>query len=84
MEKPNWFQKENIKTTLDARPILAAGEHPLARVLEETKSLLPGEIYELITPFPPVPMIEKLKNAGFDCFSESDESGLFRNYFIKV
>lgn len=83
MEKPNWLRQENIKITLDARPILAAGEHPLARVLDETKDLLPGEIYEFITPFPPVPMIEKLKNAGFECYSESDASGIFRNYFMR-
>jgi len=83
MEKPNWLLQEHIKMTLDARPILAAGEHPLARVLDETKNLHSGEIYELITPFPPVPMIEKLKIAGFECYSEPDTSGLFRNYFMR-
>lgn len=39
MEQPNWLRQENIKITLDARPILAAGEHPLARVMNETKDL---------------------------------------------
>jgi uncharacterized protein (DUF2249 family) len=83
MQKPKWLDKANIKTTLDARPILASGEHPIERVLQEAGSLDPGEIYEIITPFPPMPMIEKLKALGFENYSESDDAGLFHNFFLK-
>jgi hypothetical protein len=51
MEKPLWLKHEAIKITLDARPDLAAGEHPLARVMEEIKDIHPGEIYEVIKRF---------------------------------
>jgi uncharacterized protein (DUF2249 family) len=84
MEKPTWLREEQIKGVLDARPIIASGGHPLERVLAETAQLKPGEIYQLITPFPPAPMIEKLKALGFECFTEQDSSGLFRNYFLRV
>jgi uncharacterized protein (DUF2249 family) len=83
MEKPTWLDKSNIKITLDARPILASGEHPIERVLREADSLNPGEIYEIITPFPPIPMIEKLKANGFEDFTEQDDSALYRTYFLK-
>lgn len=83
MEKPTWLETANIKTTLDARPILASGEHPIERVISETTALKPGEIYEIITPFPPMPMIEKLKALGFENYSESDDAGLFHNFFLK-
>ena len=83
METPSWLDKANIKISLDARPILAGGEHPLERVLQETAGLLPGEIYEIITPFPPMPMIEKLKALGFEHHTETDDSGLFHTYFIR-
>jgi uncharacterized protein (DUF2249 family) len=83
MEKPTWLDKSNIKITLDARPILASGEHPIERVLREADSLNPGEIYEIITPFPPIPMIEKLKAKGFEDFTEQDDSALYRTYFLK-
>jgi uncharacterized protein (DUF2249 family) len=83
MEKPTWLEEPNIKITLDARPILASGEHPIERVLREAGSLNPGEIYEIITPFPPMPMIEKLTALGFASFSEQDEAALYHTFFLK-
>jgi uncharacterized protein (DUF2249 family) len=83
MQKPYWLNKAKIKTTLDARPVLAAGEHPLEQVLREAGSLNPGEIYEIITPFPPMPMIEKLVALGFENYSETDDAGLFHTYFSR-
>jgi hypothetical protein len=84
MEKPGWLQKEHVKITLDARAILAAGEHPLARVMEETKGLVSGEIYELITPFPPMPLIEKVKATGFEAYTEEKSPSEFHSYFHKI
>jgi uncharacterized protein len=81
METPSWLNKANIKISLDARPILASGEHPLQRVLDECATLQPGEIYEIITPFPLMPMIEKLTVLGFENYTETDSSGLFHTYF---
>jgi len=83
MTGPSWFNKSRIKVSLDARPLLAQGVHPLEKVLKETAALQPGEIYEIITPFPPSPMIEKLSDLGFETFSENAE-GLFHTYFCKV
>jgi uncharacterized protein (DUF2249 family) len=84
MEKPTWLDKAKIKISLDAREILARGEHPLERVLHESALLNPGEIYEIITPFPPVPMIQKLSDAGFESFSEQDDAGLYHTYFANL
>ena len=82
MNGPKWFEKSKIKVSLDARPLLAQGIHPLERVLKETSAMLPGEIYEIITPFPPSPMIEKLSDLGFETYSENVE-GMFHTYFCK-
>ncbi len=71
------------KIILDARPLLAQGIHPLARVQEECATLLPGEVYEVITPFPPAPMIEKMAIAGYQTRSETGADGLFHTYFTK-
>ena len=83
MQKPTWLETAQIKTTLDARPVLASGEHPIERVIKETAALSPGEIFEILTPFPPMPMIEKLSVLGFTSHSEKDDSGLFHTYFIR-
>ncbi|MGA3014453.1 MAG: DUF2249 domain-containing protein [Bacteroidales bacterium] len=83
METPGWLDKSNIKVSLDARPILASGQHPLQRVMDECKLLQPGEIYEIITPFLPVPMIEKLTELNFGNFVEETNDGMFHTYFVK-
>jgi uncharacterized protein (DUF2249 family) len=82
METPVWLNKANIKISLDARPLLAQGIHPLEKVQSETAAMQPGEIYEIITPFPPFPMIEKMEAAGFNAFSEQ-QGGEFHTYFCR-
>lgn len=83
METPIWFNNNKIKIRLDARPLLASGVHPLEKVISETATLNSGEIYEIITPFPPMPMIEKLNALGFDSYSEQDGSGIFHTFFMR-
>jgi hypothetical protein len=83
MEKPSWLNEANIKQSLDAREILASGGHPLEQVIGEIAGFMPGDIYELITPFSPAPLIEKVKNLGFEAYSEQESSGIVRNYFLK-
>jgi hypothetical protein len=83
MEKPSWLNNANIKQSLDAREILASGGHPLEQVMQEIADFKTGEIYELVTPFSPAPLIDKVKNIGFEAYSEQESSGLVRNYFLK-
>jgi uncharacterized protein (DUF2249 family) len=83
MNTPTWLIKENIKISLDARPLLAQGIHPLEKVQEECAALLPGEIFEIITPFPPMPMIEKMAAAGFETYSAAEPDGMHHTCFCK-
>jgi TusA-related sulfurtransferase len=61
--------------------LLAQGIHPLEQVQQECSKLNPGEVFEIITPFPPSPMIEKMASAGFETHSEMGEDGLFHTMF---
>ena len=83
MSLPTWLTNEKIKITLDARPLLAQGIHPLEQVQKECALLQPGEIFEIITPFKPTPMIEKMEAAGFETFSEVRDDGMYRTCFLK-
>ena len=83
MPTPTWLNKANIKTSLDARPLLAQGIHPLELVQQECANLSSGEIFEIITPFPPTPMIEKMSAAGFETYSEAEGDGMFHTCFMK-
>jgi len=82
-EKPSWLKEENIVKRLDARPIINQGGHPLGDVLADIKDLGNGDIYELITPFLPAPLIERVVVQGFDAWSKKEAEDLIRTYFFK-
>jgi uncharacterized protein (DUF2249 family) len=83
MNTPTWLDRTKIKITLDARPLLAQGIHPLEKVQQECAALNEGEIFEIITPFPPSPMIEKMTAAGYKVHSETGDDGMFHTCFLK-
>lgn len=54
-----------IKETIDARPIIASGGHPLQMVMQKINESDLGDIIKLITPFVPIPMIDVAKERGY-------------------
>ncbi len=80
---PDWFAQTKIAALLDAAPILEAGEHPLNRVMTDLQKLQPGQIYELITPFVPAPLLDAVNKRGFEVWSQKQSDGSVRSYFCK-
>lgn len=80
-EKPGWFDESRIATTLDARPMLAAGEHPVNQVIADLKMLELGKIYQLTAPFLPAPLIDKASSLNFDHWITKDPEGVHVIYF---
>jgi uncharacterized protein (DUF2249 family) len=83
-EKPSWFDAASVSDTLDAREMLQAGQHPLAEAIKRTAEMKPGEIFELITPFPPMPLIEKIKDKGFLSYVKTLTDSEVHTYFCKA
>ncbi|HNQ82607.1 MAG TPA: DUF1858 domain-containing protein [Bacteroidales bacterium] len=81
--KPSWLIEDKIVKRLDARPVIEQGGHPLGEVLTGVGDLKPGEIYELVTPFLPAPLIERVVAQGFDHWSDKKAEDHFINYFLK-
>jgi len=80
-QAPEWLKKGTITRTLDARKMLEEGEHPLGQVMNEIKNFEPGQVYELITPFLPAPLIDKVKEMGFIAWTKTEQPDLIRTYF---
>jgi hypothetical protein len=79
--RPEWATADRATRRLDARPLLASGVHPAERVLVDLANLGEGEVYELTTPFPPVPLVEKAAAEGFAGWSVPEGPALVRTYF---
>jgi len=80
---PSWLKEDKIVKRLDARPVIEQGGHPLGDVLSGVGDLQPGEIYELVTPFLPAPLIERVVAQGFDNWSDKKSEDHFINYFLR-
>ena len=69
--RPEWLMDENVKISYDARMDLEQGHHPAAKVTKEILTLEEKEIYLLITPFLPGPLIQIVLDLGFITYSTS-------------
>lgn len=80
-EKPAWFDQSLIAGELDARPMLAVGEHPVNQVMADLKTLESGKIYKLSAPFLPAPLIDKASSLNFKHWVAKEDDGSFIIYF---
>lgn len=52
-------------TTLDARPIIAAGEEPFDQIMAAVAGLTDNEELVILAPFEPIPLEGVLSSQGF-------------------
>ena len=69
--------------TMDVRPLIAAGEHPLQKIMEMIATLGPTDELVLLTPFLPAPLIEKLGSEGFHARPERRADGAWQTHFAR-
>lgn len=83
-DTPSWLYSGEIVNELDARQMLANGEHPVAQVLEDLKKLGGTDIYKLTAPFLPAPLIDKAIGLNFSHWIDKENDELFHIYFTKT
>ena len=69
--------------TLDVRPLIARGDHPLQKIMETISTLGPADELVLLTPFLPSPLIEKLGSEGFHARPERRSDGAWETHFSR-
>lgn len=79
--RPAWAVPTAVALTFDARPVIAGGGHPLPEVMGGLARLGPGQVYELLTPFVPAPLIDIAKGKGFVAFTVKEGPDLVRTFF---
>ena len=82
--RPAWAALEAAVRTHDARTAIAAGEHPMARVMADLAALRGAEVYALVTPFVPAPLVDLAREKGFDAYSAVDGDELVRTFFRRL
>ena len=80
-DRPSWARNRSVAVCYDARADLAAGVHPAQRVISELLALGEGELYELVTPFVPAPLVDMAKSKGFAAWSKKESATEVRTVF---
>lgn len=80
--KPSWFDLSKVAVELDVREMLAAGEHPVNQVISDLKKLKEGDIYKMIAPFLPAPLIDKASSLDFKHWINKVSEQEYEVYFI--
>jgi len=82
-EAPGWAAETAAARRYDARADIESGGHPMPTVMAELAKLAPGEVFMLLTPFEPAPLIDVAKQKGYAAFTRRAESDLFYTFFRK-
>jgi hypothetical protein len=80
-ERPTWAVEDAATRTHDARAAIEAGEHPLPRVMADLAALAEAEVYQLLTPFVPAPLVDLARGKGFVAYSVREGDALVRTFF---
>jgi hypothetical protein len=83
-ERPPWAVEGSVTRRHDARAAIEAGEHPLPKVMADLAALGDADVYALVTPFVPAPLVDLARQKGFSSFSVSEGEGLVRTYFRRA
>ena len=80
-DRPDWADAGPADRILDARQIIESGGPPLDRAMQGVAELAPGQVYELITPFVPAPLIDLVLKQGCEAHCVTIGPGEYRTYF---
>lgn len=81
--RPWWMDEKPVHKEMDAREMLAAGEHPVNQVMADLKQLPAGKLYELKAPFLPAPLIDKASSMEVEHWVNEISEAEFEVYFYK-
>lgn len=80
-KEPGWFEEDKIIIQLDATPIINSGKNPMQEILNHLDKTNPQDIFLLITPFVPAPIIELITKKGYAHFCRKKNEDEFHTFF---
>ncbi len=81
--EPGWFNKEKVNIRFDATLLINAGQNPMQDVLKNLDKTSQDEIFLLITPFIPAPIIELISKKGYAHYCLNIDHEVFHTFFFR-
>ena len=80
-DMPGWFDPGKVKVSFNASPLIDSGQNPMQEVLAHLEKTNAGEIFLLITPFVPAPIIELINRRGYAHYCMATDQEQCSTYF---
>ena len=81
--EPDWFKPEKVNIRFDATPLINAGQNPMQDVLKNLDKTSQDDIFLLITPFIPAPIIELISKKGYAHYCLNVDHEIFHTFFFR-
>jgi hypothetical protein len=82
--RPDWAAQFTPRFRVDADGMLATGVHPAGKVRQCTSLLGPGEMVVLSSSFCPSPLIQMMRQAGFEAWTGEVAPGRWESCFRRA
>ena len=82
-QEASWLKDNKVSRTVDIRPVLDKGEQPVSMIINLALGLRRDESLVVINSFVPAPLMDILKQKGFQLFLEQSEDQLVKLYIGK-
>ena len=82
-KEPEWFREDKVTERFDATPLINTGQNPMQEIFMHLEMTGKGEIFMLLTPFVPAPIIELIHKKGYDHYCHQGEHEVHYTYFFK-
>jgi len=76
-------KKQDKIVMLDVRPVIQAGNDPFNEIMTAVAKLNDDETLQIINIFEPIPLINNMKDKGYESRTERPEQGVVHTFFKK-
>ncbi len=80
-KEPVWFREDKVTERFDATPLINTGQNPMQEIFSHLEMTGNGEIFLLLTPFVPAPIIELIHKKGYDHYCHQNDQKMWVTYF---
>lgn len=82
--EPEWASTFTVKHSIDADAMLSTGVHPIGKVRDCAATLSSGEMVVMMVSFRPEPLLENLRQAGFEVWCGEKSPGRYTACFARI
>lgn len=81
--RPEWLQQQPVYQQYDASLVIRSGNMPLSKIMKDLEQLPPGQLYLLITPLLPAPLLDKARQSGYYTWTEKQAEERYVSHILR-